>query len=219
MKDALLSLKLPGGPTDGPGQVITPSPGIPSGGDIFSILSWVVNALTIVGVIAAIIFLILGGIKWITSSGDKEKLAGARSTILYSIIGLVVILLSVVIIQLIGGLLGVKIFGGISSNTTNSKNIDNNPRRPIEKDFDCPDKSENYACGKTSDTQCPLCSPRKDCSVSVYSIAECSSGESCTRNSDCPASNCRQGEKSASYCSSEGFCKSHCLPDDYQLRE
>lgn len=211
MQDKLLSLKIPG-----QDNAITPPPGLITTGDagLAGIIQWVIIVLVAVGIVAALIFLIWGAIKWITSGGDKEKIAGARNTILFSIIGLIVVLLSVVIIQFVGGILGVTIFDlpESSSNTTNS-------RKNIEKGFDCPDGSENYACGKTDDTQCPLCSPRKDCSISRYSIAECSSGPGCKKNSDCPASTCKQGEKSASYCSSEGFCKSHCLPDDYQLKE
>jgi len=102
----LAQLKLPGGD-----QVNAPE-GIPTAsgaGSIGGIISWVIIVLTAVGVIAALVFLIIGSIKWITSGGDVEKLQSARKTVMFSVIGLIVILLSVVIMQVVAGLLGVKV--------------------------------------------------------------------------------------------------------------
>src|SRR5687767_7616564 len=52
------------------------------------------NAITILFVLAIIIalgFLIYGGIKWITSGGDKAAVEGARNTIVAAVVGLVVV--------------------------------------------------------------------------------------------------------------------------------
>lgn len=107
MKEKLLAqVSIPGGK-----QISAPT-GVPTAGDgaLAGMISWVIIVLTSVGVIAALIFLIWGAIKWITSGGDREKLDSARRTIIFSIIGLVVILLSVVIMNVIGGLIGVTLF-------------------------------------------------------------------------------------------------------------
>lgn len=107
MKEKLLAqVSIPGGK-----QISAPT-GVPTAGDgaLAGMISWVIIVLTSVGVIAALIFLIWGAIKWITSGGDREKLDSARRTIIFSIIGLVVILLSVVIMNVIGGLIGVALF-------------------------------------------------------------------------------------------------------------
>lgn len=53
-------------------------------------------------VIASIFFLLWGGIQWIISEGDKQKVAAARARITYAIIGLIVSLLSFFIISIIG---------------------------------------------------------------------------------------------------------------------
>lgn len=42
----------------------------------------------------AVIFLILGGIRYITSSGDSARIKAAKDTILYAIIGLIVTILA-----------------------------------------------------------------------------------------------------------------------------
>lgn len=72
------------------------------------------NGLTIIIVLAillALAYLIWGGIQWTTSGGDKNKVHAAQSKIMYAIIGLVVIFLSFFLIQMIGQVFGIDIFG------------------------------------------------------------------------------------------------------------
>lgn len=67
------------------------------------------NILTIVLAIAAVlavVFLIWGGIKWITSGGDKAAVDIARKTIIAAIIGLILTFLSFFILSVIFGLFG-----------------------------------------------------------------------------------------------------------------
>jgi hypothetical protein len=45
--------------------------------------------------------LIFGGFKYITSGGDAGKITGAKNTILYAIVGLVIVALSQVIINFV----------------------------------------------------------------------------------------------------------------------
>ena len=49
----------------------------------------------------AVLFLILGGLQYITSSGNKDKAEQAKQTILYAVIGLIVIALSFVIVAFV----------------------------------------------------------------------------------------------------------------------
>jgi uncharacterized membrane protein len=46
----------------------------------------------------AVLFLIVGGLQYITAAGNEKRSEAAKSTILYAVIGLVVILLSFVIV-------------------------------------------------------------------------------------------------------------------------
>lgn len=68
------------------------------------VVSGVITVLLIGAAIIALFFLIWGGIRWITSGGDKGKVDSARQTIIASIIGLVVALLAFFIITLVLGL-------------------------------------------------------------------------------------------------------------------
>lgn len=65
-------------------------------------------ALTLTIIVFFFIF-VLGGIKWITSSGDEKKLAVARSQITNGLIGLLIILSSWAILGLIGTIFEIKL--------------------------------------------------------------------------------------------------------------
>jgi len=54
-------------------------------------------------------FLIFGGIKWISSGGDKEQTAKAQSTITAALIGLVIVFAAWAIIKLIETFFGISI--------------------------------------------------------------------------------------------------------------
>lgn len=62
------------------------------------------TALGIVALIA-IIMLIYGGVRYITSGGDSKKVTDAKNTILYAIIGLIISFLSYAIINFVIGTL------------------------------------------------------------------------------------------------------------------
>ena len=63
-------------------------------------------ALTFAGVVA-LFFIILSGIKMITSGGDPKAVDGAKKTLTFAIIGLVLVLLSFFIGSMIGYITGV----------------------------------------------------------------------------------------------------------------
>ena len=73
-------------------------------------------AITFALVIAAVVFffmLVIGGIKWITSGGDKTQTEGARNQITAALIGLVIVFAAWAIIRLIGTFFGFNILGGL----------------------------------------------------------------------------------------------------------
>jgi len=71
-------------------------------------------AIQLILVLAAIIFffmLVWGGIRWITSGGDKGQTEGAKSQITAAIVGLVIVFATWAIIQLIQIFFDVQILG------------------------------------------------------------------------------------------------------------
>ncbi len=76
----------------------SPSETFSSFGDLATTIITVL--ITAAGVLS-LIFIIIGGLKIVTASGDMKKIQAAQSTITYAIIGLVVTSLAVVILQLV----------------------------------------------------------------------------------------------------------------------
>ena len=71
-----------------------------------SLVGEVVTVLLILAALIALFFLIWGGIRWITSSGDKAKVEAARNTIISALIGLIIAFLAYFILTVILGLFG-----------------------------------------------------------------------------------------------------------------
>lgn len=66
---------------------------------VTNIIVW---ALWFVGAIA-LVFVVYGGILYITSGGDSEKTTKARNTLLYSILGIIIVVAAIFIINWAGG--------------------------------------------------------------------------------------------------------------------
>lgn len=105
-----LALSLPGGET------IQPPEGVPRGGigKLEEILQATLTLVLVAAIVLAIIFIILGGIRWVTSGGDAKGVEAARKQITYAIIGLVVALLALVIVNFVGDLFSTSLLGGFS---------------------------------------------------------------------------------------------------------
>ncbi len=76
------------------------------GGLIPAVLT-IVNGLLVVSGIVASIYLVLGGVRYIMSQGVEGETEKAKNTILYAIIGLIVIALSAAIVNFIIGTVAV----------------------------------------------------------------------------------------------------------------
>lgn len=75
-----------------------------------SILGFVITIMFIIAVLIALAFLILGGIKWITSGGDKGGVENARNQIIAAVVGLIIVFLSFFILNLVLGAFGLSLF-------------------------------------------------------------------------------------------------------------
>ena len=68
---------------------------------INNIIRTVLNVLSIIVGITAVIMVIIGGLRFIISRGDPSNAASARNTILYAIIGLVIVALAQLIVRFV----------------------------------------------------------------------------------------------------------------------
>lgn len=74
--------------------------------DTGRIIGVVLTFLLIAAVVVALFFLIWGGIRWITSGGDKTKVESARGHIIAAIIGLIIAFVAYFIVQIILNIFG-----------------------------------------------------------------------------------------------------------------
>lgn len=101
-----LALSIPGyGQINSPDSVPTLDKTGPS-----SIISWGLGLFITAGIIAALVFVIYGGFKWMTSSGDKAKLDSARKTIMFAVVGLIMMVLALMGVKLLSDLTGISYF-------------------------------------------------------------------------------------------------------------
>jgi hypothetical protein len=77
----------------------TAAKGSSAASDLNNVLSTVVNILFFVIGAAAVLFLIIGGLSYITSQGDSKKVESAKNTILYAVIGIVVAIMSYALVN------------------------------------------------------------------------------------------------------------------------
>ena len=79
----------------------TPATDVDANADLTSIIKTVINIISIVVGVIAVIMIIFGGLKYITSGGESNKITSAKNTILYALIGLVVVALSQFIVRFV----------------------------------------------------------------------------------------------------------------------
>lgn len=103
--EKLAQFKMPGG-SAGPQDLVAPS-GIPtalrggleSSGTAF--FQTIVNNLIILGTFLALVMVIISGIQWITSRGNPQGIASAKSRFFFAVIGLIVMLGAFFIVRVI----------------------------------------------------------------------------------------------------------------------
>jgi len=82
-----------------------------------------IRVIFIIATLAVLLYLILGGFKWVTSGGDKAKTEEARNMLTAAIIGLAIIALSFVVVTLLEAFFGIDITsGGIVESIREARN-------------------------------------------------------------------------------------------------
>ncbi len=61
----------------------------------------VINVFSLVVGVVAVIMIIVGGFRYITSGGNDSSVSGAKNTILYAVVGLVIVALAQIIVRFV----------------------------------------------------------------------------------------------------------------------
>jgi hypothetical protein len=75
-----------------------------------SVIQSIIVFIVVLAVIVALLYLLYGGIKWITSKGEKTEVEAARNHITAAIAGLIIVILAVFILNLILAAFGISFF-------------------------------------------------------------------------------------------------------------
>jgi len=65
------------------------------------VIKLVIQIISVIAGIAAVIMIVVGGLRYITSGGDSSKVASAKSSIIYAIVGLIIVALAQVIVRFV----------------------------------------------------------------------------------------------------------------------
>jgi hypothetical protein len=68
---------------------------------INSLIATIINILSLIVGVVSVIMIIIGGFRYITSGGDSNNVTAAKNTILYAIIGLVIVALAQTIVRFV----------------------------------------------------------------------------------------------------------------------
>jgi hypothetical protein len=80
--------------------------------NIGTVINFILRVVMVIAILLVFFYLILGGIEWITSGGEKGKTEAARNKITAAIIGLIVLAASYAILTLLLQFLG---FGSLNT--------------------------------------------------------------------------------------------------------
>jgi len=69
--------------------------------NISSIMTLIVNIISIIVGFISVVMIIWGGMKYVTSGGESGKITSAKNTIMYALIGLVVVALAQFIVRFV----------------------------------------------------------------------------------------------------------------------
>ena len=81
-----------------------------TGLEVPDLISGLIKGALVVAAIVFFFILVIGGIKWIASGGDKSATEGARNQITAALVGLIIVFAAWAIVALIQTFFGINIF-------------------------------------------------------------------------------------------------------------
>ncbi len=71
------------------------------GAKLTAIIKTIINIVSVIVGVVAVIMIVVGGLKYITSGGESSNVSSAKNTIIYAIIGLVIVALAQFIVRFV----------------------------------------------------------------------------------------------------------------------
>ena len=70
-------------------------------GRVNNLITQIINIFSVIVGIIAVIMIIYGGLKYITSGGDSSRVTSARQTLIYALIGLIIVALAQFLVRFV----------------------------------------------------------------------------------------------------------------------
>lgn len=72
-----------------------------NGSNLQALITRIINVISVIVGVIAVIMIIYGGFRYITSGGNDSSVSAAKNTILYALIGLIIVALAQVIVKFV----------------------------------------------------------------------------------------------------------------------
>jgi Type IV secretion system pilin len=69
--------------------------------NLSALVKKIINVLSVIVGVIAVIMIIIGGLRYITSGGDSGNVSSAKNTIIYAIVGLIIVALAQFIVRFV----------------------------------------------------------------------------------------------------------------------
>lgn len=69
--------------------------------DLTKIITIVINVFSVIVGVVAVFMIVVGGFRYVTSNGDSNNITSAKNTILYAIVGLIIVAMAQAIVQFV----------------------------------------------------------------------------------------------------------------------
>ena len=101
MKDIITKFAVPTPPSTSPGTTGIDTVGTQTGDQFTNYVVGILNGVIAALGLVCVVVIIIGGVNYMTSSGDSGKVKKAKDTILYGLIGLVVCVLAFALVNFV----------------------------------------------------------------------------------------------------------------------
>lgn len=93
------------------GLIPTTGVAVPTAITVEGIIAWAITTLIVVAGLIFLVMLLIGGLRWILSGGDKASTEAARGQVTAALIGLVIVFSAYAVVLLINAIFGIDVLG------------------------------------------------------------------------------------------------------------
>lgn len=72
-----------------------------SGSSLSTTIKRILNVLSAIVAVVSVVMIIVGGLRYVTSAGKQESISAAKNTIVYALVGLIIVAFAQIIVQFV----------------------------------------------------------------------------------------------------------------------